>query len=58
MFQEGRPAKGMPLKPTYPEEKGKASDIVIPPGNEASVRFKKSVVKEILKSGMVVKKKK
>ena len=50
--------KGMLVQPVFlPEKKGsKPSDIVeIPKGDEASQRFKRSVVKEMLKSGMAVR---
>ena len=51
-------AKGIPVQPVYiPEKKGKKpSDIVeIPKGDQASQNFKRSVVKEILKSRMAVR---
>ena len=50
--------KGMPVQPVFlPEKKGKKpSDIVdIPKGDQASQSFKKLVVKEMLKSGMAVR---
>ena len=49
----------MPVQPVFlPERKGKKpSNIVeIPKGDEVSQSFKRSVVKEILKSGMAVRK--
>ena len=50
-------AKGIPVQPVYiPEKKGKKpSDMEIPKGDQASQSFKRSVVKEMLKSGMAVK---
>ena len=50
--------KGMPVQPVFILEKkgSKPSDIVeIPKGDEVSQRFKRSVIKEMLKSGMAVK---
>ena len=52
--------KGMPVQPVFlPEKKGtKPSDTVaIPKGDEVSETFKKSVVKEMIKSGLVVRRK-
>ena len=51
-------ATGIPVQPVYiQEKKGKRpSDIVeIPKGDQASQSFKRSVVKEMLKSGMAVR---
>ena len=51
-------AKGIPVQLVYiPEKKGKKpSDIVeIPKGDQASQSFKRSVVKEMLKSEMAVR---
>ena len=51
-------AKGMPVQPVFLAEKkgNKPSDIVeIPKGDEASQSFKTLVVKEMLKSGMTVR---
>ena len=51
-------AKGMPVQPVFlPEMKGsKPSDTVkIPKGDEVSQRFKKSVVKEMIKSRLAVR---
>ena len=52
-------AKSMPLQPVLlPEKKGKKpSDIVeIPKGDPASQSFNSSVVKEMFKSGLAVRK--
>ena len=46
----------MPVQPVFlPEKKGKkpSNTIEIPKGYQASQSFKRSVVKEMLKSGMV-----
>ena len=50
-------AKGMPVQLVFLPEKGKKpSDIVeIPKGDQALQSFKRSVVKEMLKSGMAVR---
>ena len=54
-------AKGMPVQPVFlPEKKGttKPSDTVaIPKGDEVSETFKRSVVKEMFKSGLAVRRK-
>ena len=55
-------AKGMPVQPVFiPQKKGKKpSDTVetveIPKGDQASESFKRSVVKEMIKSGLAVRK--
>ena len=52
-------AKGMPVQLVFlPEKKGKkpSDTIEIPKGDQASQSFKRSVVKEMLKSGMVKQK--
>ena len=51
--------KGMPGQPVFlPEKKGKKSSdtIEIPKGDQASQSFKRSAVKEMLKSRMVKRK--
>ena len=50
-------AKGMPVQPVFlPQKKGKkTSDTVIPKGDQASESFKCSVVNEMIKSGLVVR---
>ena len=55
--------KGLKLQPTYPKGAGKvqgkkSSDIVVPPGDQASKQFKKEVLRQMFKTGMVTKKKK
>ena len=48
--------KGMPMKPVFlPEMKGSKPSDIVPKGGEVSQRFKRAVVKEIIKSGMAVK---
>ena len=52
-------AKGMPVQLVFlPEKKGKkpSDTIEIPKGDQTSQSFKRSVVKEMLKSGMVKQK--
>ena len=51
-------AKGIPVQPVYiREKKGKRprDKVEIPKGDQASQSFKRSVVKEMLKSGMAVR---
>ena len=52
--------KGLRLQPTYPGETGKrkSSDIVVPPGDQASKHFKQEVLKQVFKSGLAKKIKK
>ena len=48
--------KGMPMKPVFlPETKGSKPSDIVPKGDEVSQRFKRTVVKEMIKSGMAVK---
>ena len=45
--------KGLRLQPTYPETgKRKSSDIVVPPGDQASKHFKQAVLKQVFKTGL------
>ena len=49
--------KGMPMKPVFlPEMKGSKPSDIVPKGDEVSQRFKRAVVKEMIKSGMAIKK--
>ena len=49
-------AKGMPMKPVFlPEMKGSKPRDIGPKGDEVSQRFKRAIVKEMIKSGMAVK---
>ena len=46
----------MPMKPVFlPEMKGSKPSDIVPKGDEVSQRFKRAVVKEMIKSGMAVK---
>ena len=49
-------AKGMPMKPVFLlETKGNKPSDIGPKGDEVSQRFKRAVVKEMIKSGMAIK---
>ena len=49
-------AKGMPMKPVFlPETKGGKPSNIGPKGDEVSQRFKRAIIKEMIKSGMPVK---
>ena len=51
-------AKGMPMQPVFLPGTTKPSDTVaIPKGDEVSETFKRSVVKEMFKSGLAVRRK-
>ena len=55
--------KGLKLQPTYPKDTGKGkksttSDIVVPPGDQASKQFKQAVLKQVFKTGLAKIKKK
>ena len=48
--------KGMPMKPVFlPKTKASKPSDTVPKGDEVSQRFKRAVVKEMIKSGMAVK---
>ena len=48
--------KGMPMKPVFlPEMKGSKPSDIGPKGDEVSQRFKRAVIKEMIKSGMAIK---
>ena len=49
-------AKGMPMQPVFlPEMKGSKPRDICPKGDEVSQRFKRAVIKEMIKSGMAIK---
>ena len=48
--------KGMPMKPVFlPEMKGSKPSDIVSKGDEVSQRFKRTVIKEMIKSRMAVK---